>query len=194
MAVGVAKRMQAGRTHHARSSGTHQIIVQNAARRQRGIAAIHSWTIRKPHQHRMTQVHQAFKRELSEVPINSVSGFLLHYACCDALAHIAWAAVAGRSPQAGLEKSLTLDNIARALQRIESPLSHDVIKRVFEGGKLAFPSASAKHLRDKIMHEVHPDAIDQVHLRGRELLADMDAVMTALAVKAADPAGIRVIT
>jgi len=148
----------------------------------------------------MMQVHQTFTEELSQVPADSVSAFLLHYACCDALTHIAWAAVEGRTPQAGLDwdfgnqlrekgRRLTALDIARALQKLEPALSYDVIKRVFEGRKLSFASASAKFLRNKIMHEVRQEAIEQVQLRGRELFADMQTVIAALKAKAADPVG-----
>jgi hypothetical protein len=48
-------------------------------------------------------VHEAFVNELDKVQEGGVSSFLVHYACCDALTHIAWAAVAGRTPQEGLD-------------------------------------------------------------------------------------------
>jgi hypothetical protein len=152
----------------------------------------------------MMQVHQAFTEELSQVPADSVSAFLLHYACCDALTHIAWAAVEGRTPQAGLDwdfdnrlrgkggHPLTAGDITRALQKLEPSLGDDVIKRVFEGGKLSFASGSAKFLRNRIMHEVRLEAIEQVQLRGRRLFADMQNVIGVLKAKAADPAGISV--
>jgi hypothetical protein len=134
--------------------------------------------------------HEDFTKELSQVPADSVAAFLLYFACCDALAHIAWAAVHGCTPQNGLDQDLKLSDVRNALQKLDPTLNNDVIKRVFEGGKhLPFASASAKFLRNKIMHEVRREAIYEFRLRGRQLLADMQAIISALWARAAAAPG-----
>jgi hypothetical protein len=149
----------------------------------------------------MMLVHEAFVNELNKVQEGGVSSFLLHYACCDALTHIAWAAVAGRTPQEGLDwnfddklrggkRRLTLGDIKNALRKLDPSLTDDVIEGVFRGGKLPFASGSAKFLRHKIMHELRQEAIEQVQTRGTQLLAHMQTVIAALKTKAVDPAGI----
>jgi hypothetical protein len=163
------------------------------------------WVMRSPHQQRMMLVDRAFTNELSQVPGDGVSSFLRHYACCDALAHIAWAAIEGRTPQEGLDwdfdsklrgdkHPLTLADMKNVLRKVDPGLGDDVIERVFKGDKHSpFASGSAKFLRSKIMHELRQEAVEQVQARGAQLLADMQAVIAALKIKAADPAGIRTV-
>jgi len=86
-----------------RAATTREIIRQNLTRRQRTTDAFWWWIVRRPHQQRIMLVHEAFVNELDKVQEGGVSSFLVHYACCDALTHIAWAAVAGRTPQEGLD-------------------------------------------------------------------------------------------
>lgn len=94
--------------------------------------------------------------------------------------------------QLGGKGPLTLGDMKKALRKLDPSLDDEVIERVFKGGKHSpFASGSAKFLRNKIMHELRQEAIEQVRARGAQLLADMQAVIAALKIKAADPAGIR---
>jgi hypothetical protein len=188
---------------HRASTIIRPITRQNLTPRQRTTDAFWFWIVRRPHQQRMMVVLHAFTNELSQVSGDGVSSFLLHYACCEALTHIAWAAVEWRTPQEGLDWDfdykqlggkgpLTLGDMKKALRKLDPSLDDEVIERVFKGGKRSpFASGSAKFLRNKIMHELRQEAIEQVRARGAQLLADMQAVIAALKIKAADPAGIR---
>jgi hypothetical protein len=152
-------------------------------RRQSALAGILG--SRSPHQRRIIEIHKAFSEELARLPPNGVASFLLRYFCCEAIARILIASREGTPPHKAEQVKVSLKSLNSVLTKYQIPLDHDLINRVFaESRSPSFQNASARRLRDNIVHLFHEKAIDQIRSRGDRLLADMDNVMKALAEKA----------
>src|SRR5437660_1735245 len=144
--------------------------VASAVRRRRRLVTMLGR--RTPHQNKVLEIHETFRRELAEVPVNGAASFLLHYFCCEASARVIVAARSGKTPRKGLEQSeVGLSAIRAAMKQYAIDLEHDLLTRVFgENHSAAYHSISARRLRDQIVHSFSLLAIKEVAARSTQLL------------------------
>jgi hypothetical protein len=174
--------IQAAFDGHRQQKDDAQHAAKMAGRRQQSALAGILGS-RSPHQRRIIQIHKVFSEELARHPHDGVTPFLLHYFCCEAISRILIASSVAKPPHKA-KKKLNIKHLKSALEKYKIPLDDDLIDRVFGRKDRAFRSASARVLRDNIIHLFHEEAIDQIRSRGDGLLDDMGNVMKAIGEKA----------
>jgi hypothetical protein len=90
----------------------------------------------------------------------------------------------GKPPHKAQGKDIALNSLNHALEKYQIIIDPNLVRRVFAEAFPSFATASARRLRDKIMHLFHSAAIDQIRARGNQLFADMDSVIQGLGEKA----------
>ncbi len=103
--------------------------------------------------------------------------FLFHYFACEALARLLQGANASIRPQKALEKrsGVNLNSLNAALRQFGLRFSKNRLKRIFEAKWPNYERASARRLRDRLVHQWSALAIAQLSKRGDRLVLDMSA-------------------
>lgn len=131
--------------------------------------------IQTPYQRRAQEIIKTFTKELHSVQKSHLAIFLYHYFTCEALARLLLGARVGITPQKALEgkNKLRLNSLEAALRRSNVSFDKTAAKRIFEANRHSFAQASARKLRDRIVHGMNHRAIEEVYRRGASLVDEM---------------------
>ncbi len=129
--------------------------------------------VQTPSQRRADQVVRWLHAELKSGVTSALHEFLLHYFVCEIHAKLLQGGKKGIPPAKALKKSVNLGSLKSALLKFGMNVSPAILDRVFGTVNESVKKRSAKKLRDKIVHELNINDIDEVHRRGASLVKDM---------------------
>ena len=135
-----------------------------------------SITEESAYRRRVLGVIDAFYKE--EQGAHSVlCSFLFHYFACEALARLLQGANDSIRPQKALDKKsgVNLNSLNAALRQFGLRFSKNRLRRIFEAKWPSYERASARRLRDRLVHQWSALAIAQLSKRGDRLVLDMSA-------------------
>jgi hypothetical protein len=129
------------------------------------IAAKKVSVIRSMHESRSLEAIQVFRAELTE-STSDLGRFLLHYYCCDVLAHLiqgCWNGLGqAKSLSAGPNQTLKIHQVTAALKKLKGEWKMSDLAPIFHAKE---PRDSARILRNKIVHQLDKAALKLVRSR-----------------------------